>query len=57
MSISLEQLAQILANVRISSSCEEEILTTAKSLTTPQEESNGLTFEDSYIAHDEKLFE
>lgn len=52
MSISLEKLTQILASVRISSSCEEEILTSAKSLTTPPKESNELTFEES-----EQLFE
>jgi hypothetical protein len=35
MSISLEQLTQILAKVGISSSLEEEILTAAESLITP----------------------
>ena len=35
MSLRLEQLTQILAKVRISSSHEEEILTVAKSLITP----------------------
>jgi len=58
MSISLEQLAQILASVRISSSCEEEILIAAKSLNTPLEENNELTFEESScISNDEQLFE
>jgi hypothetical protein len=57
MSISLEQLTQILAKVRISSSCEEEILTAAKSLTTPPEENNELTFEESCTSDDEQLFE
>ena len=57
MSISLEQLAQILANVRISSSLEEEILTATKSLTTPPEENNELTFEESCISDDEQLFQ
>jgi hypothetical protein len=37
MSVSLEHLAQILAKVRISSSHEEEILTTAMNLNAPPE--------------------
>lgn len=57
MSISLEQLTHILASVRISSSCEEEILTVAKSLTTPPKVNNELTFEESCIYDDEQLFE
>lgn len=57
MSISLEQLSQILASVRISSSFEEEILIATKSLTTPLEENNELTFEESCMSDDEQLFE
>jgi len=57
MSISLEQLAQILASVRISSSCEEEIFTAAKSLSTPLEENNELTFKESCISNDEQEIE
>lgn len=57
MSISLEQLIEILASVRISSSCEEEILTVAKSLTNPLEENNELTFEESCTSNEEQLFQ
>ena len=58
MSISLEQLTQILAKVRISSSHEEEILIAVKDVSTPpdtnKEES---TFEESCISNEEHLFE
>jgi hypothetical protein len=46
MSVSLEQLAQILVKVRISSSHEEEILTVAQSLNTPPETNEELTSEE-----------
>ena len=48
MSISLEQLTQILAKVGISSSHEEEILTAAESLITPPP-----TTENSYASEQE----
>ena len=57
MSIILEQLTQILARFRISSSCKEEILTSAKSLTTPPEENNESTFEEFCTSYEELLFE
>jgi hypothetical protein len=44
MSISLEQLTQILAKIKISSSLEEEILTTVESLITPQEANTETTY-------------
>jgi hypothetical protein len=46
MSVSLEQLAQILAKAGISSSQEEEILTTAQSLNTPPETNEESTSEE-----------
>jgi hypothetical protein len=46
MSISLEQLTQILAKVRISSSLEEEILTAAESLITPPEANKETTYKN-----------
>lgn len=57
MSISLEQLTQILARVRIPSSCEEETLTTTNNLTTYREENNELIFEKSCTSDEEHLFE
>ena len=53
MSISLEQLTQILAKARISSSQEEEILIAAKDVITPLEANK----EESCIADEEHLFE
>ena len=44
MSLSLEQLTQILGEVRISSSLEEEILTAAESLITPLEIDEELAY-------------
>ena len=49
MSLSLEQLSQILAKVGISSSLEKEILIAVKSLITPLE-----TDEESYTFDGEK---
>jgi hypothetical protein len=46
MSVSLEQLAQILAKAGISSSQEEEILTTTQSLNTPPETNEESTSEE-----------
>jgi hypothetical protein len=46
MSVILEQLAQILAKVKISSSHEEEILTTAQSLNTPPKMNKESTSEE-----------
>ena len=46
MSISLEQLTQILAEAGISSSLEEKILIAAKSLITPPETDNQSTHEE-----------
>ena len=58
VSISLEQLTQILAKSEISSSQEEEILIAVKDVSTPpdtnKEES---TFEESCISNEEHLFE
>ena len=57
MSISLEQLAHILAKVRVSSSLEEEILTATESLNTPSEMNEESASEDSCILDDEQSFE
>jgi hypothetical protein len=57
MSISLEQLTQILAKVRISSSLEEEILTTAESLITPPEANDETTYKEPCTSDDEQLCE
>ena len=57
MSISLEQLTQILAKSRISSSKEEEIFTTVKDLTTLLEANEELVFKESYTSEWEQLFE
>jgi hypothetical protein len=46
MSIILEQLTQILAEARISSSLEEKILIAAESLITPPETDNESTHEE-----------
>ena len=55
MSFSLELLTQILAEVGISSSLEEEILTRLKGSTTPQEINEDST--ESCISDGEKSFE
>jgi hypothetical protein len=57
MSLSLEQLTQILAKVRISSSLEEEILTAAESLITPPEANEESTFQESCTSDREQLLE
>ena len=50
MSISLDRLTQILAKIEISSSLEEEILTTAKDVITPPDANKEeLTFEELEI--------
>ena len=56
MSVSLELLTQILAEVEISSSLEEETLTTIKGSTTPQEINEDSTSE-SCISDGEQSFE
>jgi hypothetical protein len=55
MSISLEQLTQILAKVRISSSHKEEILTTVEGLITPPTTNNESTYEEACIFNEEQL--
>jgi hypothetical protein len=57
MSVILELLTQILTKVRISSSQEEEILTTIKDSNTPPATNEDSTSEDSYIFDDEQSFE
>ena len=56
MSISLYQLSQLLAEARISSSQDKEILIAAKRFTTPPEVKEELTFEESWISKEEHLF-
>ena len=55
MSISLEQLTQILAKVGIPSSWEEEILTVDESLITPPEANDASTYEALCTSDDEQL--
>ena len=55
MSVSLEQLAHILAKIGVSSSLEEKILTAAKSLNTPLETNEESVSEDSCIFDDEQI--
>ena len=57
MSIILEQLTQILAKVRISSSHKEEILIAVKDVITPKANKKESTFEESCISDVEHLFE
>ena len=57
MSISLEQLTQILAEAGISSSQEEEILIVAKIFTTPPKVKEELTFEELCTSYEEQLCE
>ena len=57
MSVSLEQLAHILAKIGVSSSLEEEIMTAAESLNTPSEMNEESASEDSCIFDDEQSFE
>ena len=55
MSISLEQLTQILEKTGISSSQEEEILTATESLITPPEENEETTYKEPCTFDDEQL--
>ena len=55
MNLSLEQLTQVLAKFRISSSLEEEILTVAGRLITPLEANEESTYEEPYIFNEEPL--
>lgn len=57
MSISLEQLTQVLEKGRISSSQEEEILMAIKILTKLPKENKESTFEESCTSDEEQLFE
>ena len=57
MSLSLEQLTQILAKVGISSSHEEEILKVAESLITPPTTNKESTYEESCTSEDEQSCE
>jgi hypothetical protein len=57
MSVSLELLTQILVKVGISSSLEEEILTTIKDSNTPPATNEDSTSEEPYIFDDEQSFE
>ena len=58
LSISLEQLTQILTKAKISSSQEEEILIAIKDVSTPPDTNKeGLTIEESHILDEEHLFE
>jgi hypothetical protein len=57
MSVSLELLTWILAKAGISSSQEEEILTTIKDSNTPPETIEDSTFENSYASDNEQTFE
>ena len=57
MSISLDQLSQLLAEEGISSSQEKEVLIAAKRFTPPPEVKEELTFEESCISEEEHLFE
>jgi hypothetical protein len=54
MNITLEQLFQIIAKAKISSSQEDEILAAIKDLSTPPEEKEESTLEES---NKEQLFE
>lgn len=57
MGFSLELLTQILAEVEIFSSLEEEILTRIKGSTTPQEINEDSTSEESCVFDGEQSFE
>ena len=57
MSFSLELLTQILAEVGISSSLEEEIWTIIKGSTTPQEINEDSTSKESCVSNGEQSFE
>ena len=57
MNVSLELLTQILADVGISSSLEEDILTRIKDSNTPLETTEDWTSKESCISDDEESFE
>jgi hypothetical protein len=57
MSISLDQLTQILAKSGISSSQEEEILTAPESLITPPEANDETTYKELCTSDDEQSCE
>ena len=57
MSISLENLTQILVEARISSSQEDEILIVAKRFTTPPEVKEESTLEELCTSYEEQLCE
>ena len=57
MSISLDQLSQLLAEVGISSSQEKEILIEAKRFITPLEVKEESTFEELCTSYEEQLCE
>ena len=59
ITLSLDQLSQLVAEARISisPSQEKEILIAAKRFTTPPEVKEELTFEESCISDEEHLFE
>ena len=57
LSISLDQLSQLLAEAGISSSKGNEVLIAAKRFTTPPKVKKELTFEESCISEEEHLFE
>jgi hypothetical protein len=54
MSLSLEQLTQILEKVGISSSLEDEILTAAENLITPREANDKTTYKEPCTFDDEQ---
>ena len=57
MSISLEKLTQILAEVGIPSSWEDKILTVVESLITPPEENKETTYKEPCTFDDEQSCE
>jgi len=57
MSFNLELLTQIPADIGVSSSLEDEILTRIKGSNTPPETNKDLTSEDSYASNDEQTSE
>jgi hypothetical protein len=57
MSVSLEQLTQILAKVKISSSHKEEILTAVEGLIPPPTTNDETTYKELYTSDDEQSCE
>ena len=55
MNLSLEQITQILAKIRVSSSLEEEILTAVEILFTPPEANEESTYEGPCTFNEEPL--